>query len=369
MTINERSVEPIEDLSQSLIDRLMFILMQNDTPNLQEIKTRFMMVLNDFQISPKETALVVYTEGKNEYFIKKFLLAKAVAGCAKSTLRTYGKEITRVLASIGKDADAITSEDVQIHLAQIMTQSSKSYADTVRRYLSSFYGYLIREELITRNPMAKVDKIKLVKKKKDAFSELEVELIRNACNTNRERAIIELLMSTGCRISELTSIRRDDVEEGSPPKVNILGKGGKYRYVFLNAKAIVAVHNYLAERKDPNPYLFPKCSTHPGDTSEKNVKMKEVLADWYKYPELVTPNEPADKSPIEATLRKIGKRAGVEKVHPHRFRRTCATFALRRGMPIEQVSRMLGHANIATTQIYLDLSDDELAQAHKKYVV
>lgn len=347
----------------------MFILMQNDIPNLQEIKTRFMMVLNDFQISPKETALVVCTEGKNEYFIKKFLLSKAVAGCAKSTLRNYGNEVRRALQAMGKDADTITNEDIQMHLANVMMRSSKCYADNVRRDLSAFYGYLTREELIAKNPMAKVEKIKVVKKKKDAFSELEVELIRNACNTNRERAIIELLMSTGCRVSELASIRRDDVEEGSPPKANILGKGGKYRYVFLNAKAIVAVHNYLAERSDSNPYLFPKCSTHPGDTSEKKAKMQAVLADWYKYPELVTPNEPVDKSPIEATLRKIGKRAGVEKVHPHRFRRTCATFALRRGMPIEQVSRMLGHANIATTQIYLDLSDDELAQAHKKYVV
>ena len=347
----------------------MFILMQNDTPNLQEIKTRFMMVLNDFQISPKETALVVYTEGKNEYFIKKFLLAKAIAGCAKSTLRAYGKEITRALSSIGKDADAITSEDVQIHLAQVMTQSSKSYADTVRRYLSSFYGFLIREELITRNPMSRVEKIKITKKKKDAFTELEVELIRNACRNNRDRAIVELLMSTGCRISELCSIRRDDLEDGSPPKVNILGKGGKYRNVFLNAKAIVSVKNYLAERSDTNPYLFPKSVTRPGDKNEAASKLHQVLADWYKHPDLISPDGAAGKDTIGATLRELGKKAGVEKVHPHRFRRTCATFALRRGMPIEQVSRMLGHANIATTQIYLDLSDDELAQAHKKYVV
>lgn len=347
----------------------MFVLMKNDVPDLTDIKTRFQMILNDFQISPKETALVVYTEGKNEYFIKKFLLAKAVAGCAKSTLSQYGNEVRKALNAMGRDADTITHEDVQMHLAQVMMRTSKGYADNVRRDLSAFYGYLLREELITRNPMAKVDKIKVVKKKKDAFSELEVELIRNACSTNRERAIIELLMSTGCRISELVSIRRDDVEEGSPPKVNILGKGQKYRYVYLNAKAIVAVHNYLAERSDPNPYLFPKCSTHPGDTSEKNLKMKQVLAEWYKYPDLVTLNDPSDKSSVESILRKIGKRAGVERVHPHRFRRTCATFALRRGMPIEQVSRMLGHANVATTQIYLDLSDDELAQAHKKYVV
>ena len=347
----------------------MFVLMQNDVPNLQELKSRFVMVLNDFTVSPKETALVVYTEGKNEYFLRKFLLSKAVAGCAKSTLKNYGNEIRRALQAIGKDADVITSEDVQMHLAQVMMKNSKGYADNVRRDLSSFYGYLIREELISRNPMARVEKIKVQKKKKDAFSELEVELIRNACRNNRDRAIVELLMSTGCRISELCSIRRDDLEDGSPPKVNILGKGGKYRNVFLNAKAIVSVKNYLAERKDTNPYLFPKSVTRPGDRSEAANKMHHVLSEWYKHPDLVSPDGPADQGTIGASLRDIGIKAGVDKVHPHRFRRTCATFALRRGMPIEQVSRMLGHANIATTQIYLDLSDDELAQAHKKYVV
>ena len=347
----------------------MFVLMQKDIPDLNDIKSRFQIVLSDYNIGPKETALVVYTEGKNEYYLKRFLLAKAVAGCSKNTLTQYKSEVGRALTAIGKDADTITHEDIQMHLASVMMRNSKQYADNIRRDLSSFYSFLHREELITRNPMTRVDAIKLTKKKKEAFTELEVELLRNACKNNRERAIVELLMSTGCRVSELVSIKRGDVEDGSPPKVNILGKGMKYRYVFLNAKAIIAVNNYLAERKDGNQYLFPKCAVHPGEKNEKTVKMKKVLDAWYAHPELVTLDEPADKSTVEATIRKIGKRAGVAKAHPHRFRRTCATFALRRGMPIEQVSMMLGHANIATTQIYLDLSEDELAQAHKKYVV
>lgn len=367
---NERSVEQIEEqLSNTLLDRLMFILMQNNIPNLQEIKSSFVMAMNDFTISPKETAIVVYTEGKNEYFLKKFILSKAVAGCSKNTLRNYSNEVRRALTAIGKDADAITSEDIQIHLAQVMMKSSKTYADNVRRDLSSFYSFLLREELITRNPMCRVEKIKVTKKKKDAFSELEVELIRNSCETNRERAIVEMLLSTGCRVSELVSIRREDMEDGSPPKVNILGKGGKYRNVFLNAKAVVSVKNYLSERKDANPYLFPKCAVSIVDTGDASSVLHSARAEWYKHPELVAPDGTPDKSSIGAIVRNIGKRAGVDNVHPHRFRRTCATFALRRGMPIEQVSRMLGHANIATTQIYLDLSDEELAQAHKRFVV
>ena len=360
----------IEDnLSKALLDRLMFILMQNDIPNMQDMRSQFALVLNDYKINPKETALVVYTGGKNEFFLKKFILAKAVAGCAKSTLRAYECEIRRALIAIGKDADAVTSEDIQISLAQIMMRNSKSYADTARRYLSSFFSFLAREELCPKNPMNRVGKIKFTEKKKIAFSELEVEIIRNKCQNGRERAIIEMLFSTGCRISELSSIRIDDLEEGRTPKINILGKGGKYRIVYLNAKASLAVHDYLAERKDTNPFLFPRCAVKLSEKSEKGDKMRSKRDMWYKYPDLVAADGASTKDSIAGIVRGIGKRAGVEDCHPHRFRRTCATFALRRGMPIEQVSRMLGHANIATTQIYLDLSEEELAQAHKKYVV
>ncbi len=358
-----------EDLSKAALDRLMFVLVQMDVQQISEIRSRFSLILNDYQIGAKEEALVIYTEGKNEMFIKKFILAKAVAGCSKNTLRNYTNEIKRALDEIGKDADTITAQDIQIHLAKIMQHSSKVYADNVRRDLSSFYGHLVREELIAKNPMNRVENIKITKKKKPAFTEYDVELIRDACQNSREKAIVELLLSTGCRVSELVSIQIEDLESGQQSGVNILGKGDKYRNVYLNAKAAVAVHNYLKDRNDRNPYLFPKSGVSIGEKSQNGDLMRKLRSEWYKDPRLVAASGPVDKSVIEGIVRGIGKRAGVVECHPHRFRRTCATFALRRGMPIEQVSKMLGHANIATTQIYLDLSDEELAAAHKKYVV
>lgn len=347
-----------------LLNRILFSAMKHGVTNIGEFRTAMIVILDDYCISQKSEALTVYTEGKNEMLIKRFLMGKAVAGCSQNTLRFYGKELRGMLEQFDKDADTVSSTDIQIYLAKVMSQSSKVTADNKRRVLSSFYSYMLREELINRNPMSRVDAIKIAKKKKDALSEREVELIRNACRNWRERAIIEMLLSTGCRISELCSIQSAEIQDG---KVNILGKGGKYRNVFLNAKAEIAVQNYLAERKDKNPYLLPKCAVLVGMPEADPIRKDRE--NWYLNPKMVDPYERADKSSVEAIVRNIGARAGVEKVHPHRFRRTCATFALRRGMPIEQVSKMLGHANIATTQIYLDLSEEELEQAHRKYVV
>ena len=176
--------------------------------------------------------------------------------------------------------------------------------------------------------------------------------------------MVEILLSTGCRVNELANMKVTDIEDD---QITVLGKGNKYRTVYLNAKGVMALHKYLAERSDTNPYVFPKGKTVAGGIYAKMTH--NAKHDFYKNPELLEPDTHMDKSSIGATIRNIGHRAGVEKVHPHRFRRTCATFALHRGMPIEQVSKMLGHEQISTTQIYLDLSREDLAAAHRKYVV
>lgn len=355
----------MEELSNTLLDRLMYVLMSNDVPDLPGIKARFVAIMADYQINPKETAMVVYTEGKNEYFIKRFLLAKAVAGCTKQTIKQYDDDLHRTFREIGKDADTITALDIQMYLAQQMQRVSASTADNSRRYLSSFYGWCQREELIPKNPMSRVDPIKTRKQKKSSFSEMDVELIRNACRNNRERAIVETLLSTGCRVSELVTIRQDDLNGNS---VDVLGKGEKHRNVYLNAKALLAIQSYTAERTDKNPYLFPKMLDE-ARSPERFGRFRKNGGDWYKNPDMVDCSGHADTGTIESIIRKLGKTAGVENCHPHRFRRTCATFALRRGMPIEQVSKLLGHEQLSTTQIYLDLSEEELQQAHRKYVV
>lgn len=316
------------------------------------------IILNDYEITARETALVVRNEDRNRFYLQKFIIAKTVKGCTDRTLEYYQKTIWKILEEINKTADEITPDDIRLYLAlrQKRDGVSKTTAANELRCLGTFYDYLQREELITRDPVKKVDRIKKDRTKKEAFTELDVEKLRCECKNSWETAVIEVLLSTGCRVSELVNIKIADIEGD---KVIVFGKGNKERTVYLNAKALIAIEKYLKDRKDMNEYLFPGGFFN---SPQKNCR------EWYKYPERVDANRHCDKGTIEAKVRKLGKRAGVKNTHPHKFRRTCATFALRRGMPIEQVSKMLGHESIETTQIYLDLREEELHQAHKKYV-
>lgn len=272
----------------------------------------------------------------------------------------YETSIRKVLTEIGKDADTITGDDINLWIAQeLLAGKTKVSTDNYRRAISSFFDWLTKNDFIQKNPMNKVEVIKPEKKEKKAFTEIECARIRNACRNAREKAIVEMLFSTGCRVSELISIKTDDIHDG---KVDILGKGAKWRTVFLNAEAQIAIESYMAERSDGNEYLF-------AGGKFKNPQVRERKSTWYRYKECVDEKEHLTDGTVESMIRKIGKRAGVKNTHPHRFRRTCATFALKRGMGVELVSKMLGHANIQTTQIYLDIGEEELENAHKKFVV
>ena len=169
--------------------------------------------------------------------------------------------------------------------------------------------------------------------------------------------------STGCRVFEVSELRIDQCQKD---EIEIVGKGEKPRTVYLNARAQLAIAAYMKERADENPFLFP-VSINVGRPANKAPALKG-MAEWYKYPGQVNPDGHVENSTLESIIRKIGKRAGVENCHPHRFRRTCATFALRRGMDVTLVQQMLGHESLATTQRYLDLSEEDLKNAHKRYV-
>ena len=351
------------DLRGMLLNRLVFAMMEAGVTDLNSMKAKLTVILADYKIEPKEEAMIVWTEGKNEYYLKRFLLAKAVAGCTKKTVKCYQDYLNRFFSSLAKDADTITAVEIQGYLAQALSRSSAANADNIRRVLSSFYGWCQREELILKNPMNKVESIKVRKKKKHALTDLECEQLRDACRNTRDKAIVDVLLSTACRVSELVSIKISDIEGN---KIEILGKGAKYRSVYLNAKAQISIKNYLDERKDTNPYLFPMMN--PECRSKEKFHALRKMTEWYRNPDYVAPLESMDQGTVEAVVRKLGQKCGIENVHPHRLRRTCATAALKRGMPIEQVSKMLGHENISTTQIYLDLDEETLAQAHGKYV-
>lgn len=336
--------------------------------NGQDLKLRISMVLADYDVSRNEHALTVYEGNINEMMLMRFLSAKIAQGCSKRTIAYYKNSVTMSLKQIGKPYNDVTAEDIRLYLAKRIYKDkvSKTTTNNERRNLSAFYSWLQREEILLKNPMTKVDAVKVTKTKKKAFEQMEIEKIRDACRSRRETAMVEVLLSTWARVSETAQIRIDDIHNDH---LIVHGKGDKDREVYLNAKAVLAIQNYLEERKDGNPYLFPRAA-YAGDVKRmsKGVRRKQECR-WYTDPNNVDDHEPTGTGTIEAIVRSIGKRAGVLNAHPHRFRRTGATMALRNGMPLIQVSKLLGHENIGTTQIYLDVSDEELAQAHRRYVV
>jgi len=336
--------------------------------DISTVKMIITMTLSDYEVTKPETALTVYEGDINELIIMKWLSAKLAAGCSKRTVKQYKDSVTLSLSRIGKAYQDITADDVRAYLATRIFRDgvSKTTANNERRNLSAFYYWLQKEEILLKNPMNRVDPIKVTKKKKQAFSQMDIEKMRYACMTTRETAILEILLSTWCRVSELAEIRIADIHGDA---VTVHGKGDKYRECYLNAKAQMALQKYLDDREDENPYLLPRAK-HAGNIQRicpKGSKQKE-LAKWYMHKEQVDEEKHLDPGTIESIIRKIGTRADVTGAHPHRFRRTGATMALRSGMPLIQVSKLLGHEQIDTTQIYLDISDEELMQAHNKYV-
>lgn len=349
-------------------DVLLALMPYLDEKKIQEAKLAITMAVSKYEIQKAETSLAVYEGDINERILRRFLSAKIAAGLSARTIYFYKTSIASSLAEIGKPYMDVTADDIRLYLAtRIHTDKvSKTTANNERRNLSAFYGWLQKEEILLKNPMNKIDSIKETKKKKKAFEQIELEKIRYACRTSRETAMVEVLISTWCRVSEVVQIKISDIKND---KLIAHGKGDKDREVYLNAKAQLAVNKYLSERPDSNPYLFPR-ARYAGDVSAMcNGKQRKLKCEWYRDSSLVDDTLEMDKSSLERIIRAIGRRAGVPGTHPHRFRRTGATMALRQGMPLIQVSKLLGHENIGTTQIYLDISDEELEQAHRKYVV
>lgn len=333
----------------------------------QELKLRILMILTKYDVKKAETALTVYEGDVNEEILKKFLYAKMAAGLSRRTIKYYKETNTKFFQTVNKPYYDITADDIRMYIATrtYKDKVSKATANNERRNLSALYAWLQKEEILLKNPMNKVDPLKETKVKKKAFSQMDIEKIRGACRTKRETAIVEILLSTWARVTEISEIKTDDIHTNH---LIVHGKGDKEREVYLNAKAILAIQNYLAERSDNNPYLFPKAK-YAGNVAEMLKGKRGEECKWYRDPKFVHESDHISTNTIESIVRNMGRRAGVQNVHPHRFRRTGATMALRSGMPLIQVSKLLGHESIATTQIYLDISDEELSENHRKYVI
>lgn len=356
--------EPRADLSIQLTNMVAKIVPQSQ---ISDYKFQIDLILSAYEIEKRKKELSIITEGKNEIILKKFIAAKIAAGLSMRTINYYRLSVIAFFDKVQKDYDQITADDVRIYLAKRtnIDRISKTTANNERRNISAFYAWLQTEEILMKNPMKKVAPIKVRKEKKKAYTDMELEKVREVLRSSRERAMVELLISTWCRVTEVSQIKLSDINGN---EILVHGKGDKDRIVYLNAKAQIAIEAYLKERHDINPYLFPRAKYAGCVQKMTKGKARARSCEWFKDAELVDDNEHIGQSTIESILREAGKRAGVENVHPHRFRRTGATSALRAGMPLITVSKLLGHSNIGTTQIYLDISDDELEEAHKKYV-
>lgn len=353
----------ITDERQNLINRICMHFSKR-VDDLEMLRSELYITLNDYEITNRCTELAETGQECLENVLKRFLVAKAVKGCSERTIQLYSMSVRKVFTEINKRVEDVTPDDIRLYMGLRLRRDgvSKVTVGNEIRSLSSFYAWATAEEIIQKNPMLRVHKIKRQKVRKEAFTEMEIERLRMAADGEMQKMMIEVLLSTGCRVTELVNIRIDEIQKD---EITVHGKGEKDRKVYLNAKAELAVQVYLAKRRDENPYLLPGAKNM---RERKGMDRKESRKNWWMDRNNLTEGH-ITTSTVESTMRTIADRAEVEQANPHKFRRTCATFALRRGMPIEQVSRMLGHEEVGTTQIYLDLKEEDLKRSHEKYVV
>lgn len=301
--------------------------------------------LHDYSIDKKETALSTQVETPNEKYLMQFLAIKKISGSSERTLKAYTQEINYFFKKVNMPIKEIKTDNIRYYLAteQMEKGLSDVYLDTKLRYLKSFFKTLRIEEYLPFDPTEKISKVKAPKVIKKPFTDEELEILRKAASKDiRTKAIVEFLASTGCRVGEVSSANRTDI---NGDRLIITGKGNKQRYVYLNARALLALQDYFETRTDDNEAMFVGYKHN----SQHLMQRLEV-------------------GRIEQIVRNLGREAGVENCHCHRFRRTMATQALKNGMPIEQVSMMLGHEELSTTQIYARSDESDIHSAHKKYV-
>ena len=275
-------------------------------------------------------------------FVELFIAAKRIEGCSEKSLKYYKKTITTMLDSVNKNIKHIVTDDIRAYLTdyQEKKNAGKVTIDNIRRILSSFFSWLEDEDYILKSPVRRIHKVKTAKVVKDIYSDETLELMRDNCSTKRDLAMIDLLASSGMRVGELVSLDRDDINFNERECV-VFGKGSKERLVYFDARTKIHLQNYLNERGDNNSALF--------------VSLK-------------APHERLQIGGVETRLRELGKKLNLTKVYPHKFRRTLATSAIDKGMPIEQVQQLLGHQKIDTTMHYAMVKQQNVKMAHRKYI-
>ena len=327
-------------MKEQIINRVLGI-MKGSLDNVQLIQLK--QALNLCLMDEKNTeALDQNDEAGNAILLHRFINAKRVEGCSEKTIRYYETTVRKLMAVMNKSAVQITTEDIRNYLSDYRQASecSKANIDNLRRIFSSFFAWLENEDIIMKSPVRRIRKVKTEKQVKETYSDETLESLRDGCTNLRDLAMIDLLASTGIRVSELVRLNRSDIDfEGR--ECVVFGKGSKERPVYFDARTKVHLKNYLDSRTDQNPALFVT---------------------------LQNPHERLEISGVEIRVRQLGRKLGVGRVHPHKFRRTLATKAIDKGMPVEQVQRLLGHSKIETTMEYAMVDQSNVKISHKKYL-
>ena len=328
-------------------DQLITDIEQAMLPFLDNAQTkRLHDVLNHFlwskTISDETAEMPQDNVSHNSELLDIFLSSKRVEGCSEKTLRYYKATISRLFAGVQQNVTHITTDDLRRYLAdyQQINSCSKTNIDNIRRILSSFFSWLEDEKYILKSPVRRIHKIRTNKTVKETYSDEALEMMRDGCHNLRDLAMVDLLASSGMRVGELVKLNIADIDFENRECI-VFGKGNKERPVYFDARTKIHLRNYINGRTDENSALFVS---------------------------LLKPFDRLEISGVEIRMRQLGRQLGLEKVHPHKFRRTLATRAIDKGMPIEQVQRLLGHAKIDTTMQYAMVSQNNVKQSHRKYI-
>ncbi len=320
---------------------------------ITEIQNKMARLLNHSQldelgkvINAALTGVELVVKADNELpnneLLNVFLSAKRIEGCSEKSIKYYQSTIKLMIERVVQPIRSITTDHLRGYLSEYQKKrgSSKVTIDNMRRIFSSFFGWLEDEDYILKSPVRRIHKIKTDKPIKETFSDESLELLRDACTEIRDLTMIDLLASTGMRVGELVGLNREDINFHERECV-VLGKGGSERVVYFDARTKIHLLNYLENRRDGSSALFVTLSL---------------------------PHERLQIGGVETRLREIGKRVNMNKVHPHKFRRTLATRAIDKGMPIEQVQHLLGHVKIDTTMHYAMVNQANVKNSHRKYI-
>jgi site-specific recombinase XerD len=321
----------ITDIEQEMLTHLD----NHQMEQLHKVLTHYLREITTTSVADLE-------ENSNDNLLASFLAAKRVEGCSSKSLRYYESTLKNMLLALIKAVKHITTDDLRQYLDKYQQKNgaSKATIDNIRRILSSFFTWLEEENIILKSPMRRIHKVKTKTTVKETYSDENLEIMRDHCDSNRDLAIIDLLASTGMRVGELVRLNRADIDFVNRECI-VFGKGDKERKVYFDARTKIHLKDYLDTRTDENPALFVS---------------------------LQKPNKRLQISGIEIRLRLLGRKLNIPRVHPHKFRRTLATIAIDKGMPIEQVQHLLGHQNVDTTLQYAMVNQNNVKNSHRKFI-